>query len=300
VAIDYLTMNILDLFSGIGGFSLGLEKAGMETVAFCEKEEYCQKILIKNFPNRYVFSDIKELSFANGNAKYKGRSYPMPRIDLVCGGFPCQPFSTAGKQRATEDDRDLWPEMFRVIREIRPTWVIGENVAGFLNLGFSRTKINLESIGYSLLPFEIPACAVGARHERKRVWIIAHLNSEGIRDKQKTPRELYRKGEARPSSFSENWTTPHTDSNGQSCEADAPKEEDHERIGEDPGWPETSHLISSGGSVESELVRAIHGLSPKLDKIGERHRRQRVSAFGNTVVPQITEITGKAIMEIGL
>lgn len=157
-------MRVLDLFSGIGGFSLGLERAGMETVAFCEVDPFCRQILNKHWPDVPIHNDIREL---NGK-EYQGR------IDLICGGFPCQPFSTAGKRKGKDDDRDLWPEMFRIIREVRPAWVIGENVAGFINMEFERTANDLEAEGYQVQAFNIPACAVGAPHERKRIWIVAH------------------------------------------------------------------------------------------------------------------------------
>ena len=112
-------MRVLDLFSGIGGFSLGLERAGMKTIAFCEQDEYCQKVLKKHWPDVPIHNDIRELD----GTQYRGA------VDVVCGGFPCQPFSQAGKRAGKDDDRDLWPEMFRIIREVQPARVIGENVA---------------------------------------------------------------------------------------------------------------------------------------------------------------------------
>ena len=155
-------MKVLDLFSGIGGFSLAAKWAGYTTVAFCEIDPYCQKVLKKNFPEIPIFSDIKKLKRSDINGS----------IDIITGGFPCQPFSVAGRKKGTEDDRDLWPQMFRVIKEFKPTWVIGENVAHFVNMAFQRTKIDLESEGYEVQPFIIPACSLGAPHRRDRVWIV--------------------------------------------------------------------------------------------------------------------------------
>ena len=147
-------MRVLDLFSGIGGFSLGLESAGMETVAFCEQDKFCQKVLAHHWPDLPIHSDITEL---NGY-EYRGA------VELICGGFPCQPFSVAGKRRGKEDDRALWPEMLRVIREVAPRWVIGENVSGIIAMELDQVLFDLESEGYTCWTFVIPACAVDAHH----------------------------------------------------------------------------------------------------------------------------------------
>ena len=174
-------MRVLDLFSGIGGFSLGLERAGMETVAFCEIEDYPVKVLKKHWPDVPIAKDIRKLSY-NYKTKeliYDGEVIYVGPIDLICGGFPCQPFSVAGKQRGKEDDRHLWPEMFRLIKEIRPTWVVGENVAGFIKMALDDVLANLESEGYATRPFVIPACAVGAVHRRDRVWIVGYSEHNG-------------------------------------------------------------------------------------------------------------------------
>lgn len=154
-------LKVLDLFSGIGGFSLGLERAGMETVAFCEIEPFCVKVLNKHWPDVPVFNDVRSLD-------YDGR------VDVISGGYPCQPFSVAGKQKGKEDDRHLWPAMFSLIKKHRPTWVIGENVAGHINLGLDDVLADLEREAYTVRTFVIPACAVNAPHRRDRVWIVAH------------------------------------------------------------------------------------------------------------------------------
>ncbi|MBT4838877.1 MAG: DNA cytosine methyltransferase [Methylococcales bacterium] len=160
-------MNVLDLFSGIGGFSLGLERAGMTTVGFCEVEQYPISILKKHWPDIPVFDDIKEV---------KGDEIlqQVGQVDLICGGFPCQPFSVAGKQRGAQDDRHLWPYMLRLISEIRPRWVIAENVAGFIPMGLDSVLSDLEAEGYETQSLVIPACAVGGVHRRNRVWIVAY------------------------------------------------------------------------------------------------------------------------------
>jgi DNA (cytosine-5)-methyltransferase 1 len=162
-------MNHLDLFSGIGGFALAAKWAGIDTVAFCEIEPYAQKVLAKNFIGVPIFKDIKELKRSDINES----------IDIITGGFPCQPFSIAGRKKGTEDNRDLWPQMFRVIKEFKPAWVIGENVANFVSMAFQRTKTDLESEGYEVQPFIIPACGVNAPHRRDRVWIVGYAKHNG-------------------------------------------------------------------------------------------------------------------------
>lgn len=165
-------MQVLDLFSGIGGFSLGLERAGMHTVAFCEINTFCQQVLATHWPKIPIYNDIKLLT------KERLKNDGIEKIDLICGGFPCQPFSIAGKKKGRDDNRDLWPEMFRIIKEIRPRWVIGENVANFVNMELQRSCLDLEAEDYEVQSFIIPACAVQAPHRRDRVWIIAHAQSE--------------------------------------------------------------------------------------------------------------------------
>ena len=161
-------MRVLDLFSGIGGFSLGLERAGMETVAFCETDEFCRKVLAKHWPDVPCYSDIRKLTGAIIEQE-------VGPIDLISGGFPCQPFSQAGKRQGVADDRYLWPEMLRIIRGVRPHWVFGENVAGIVKMALNQVLADLEGLGYTCAPpFVIPACAVDAPHQRKRVWIVAH------------------------------------------------------------------------------------------------------------------------------
>lgn len=159
-------VKVLDLFSGIGSFSLGLEAAGMRTVAFCEINPKCRAVLEARWPDVPIHEDIKDLD---------GKQY-AGAIDVVCGGFPCQPFSTAsaGKQRGKEDDRFLWPEMRRVIEESEPTWVIGENVAGIAGLALEQVVSDLEALGYEVQPLEIPACAVGHDHKRSRYWFLGY------------------------------------------------------------------------------------------------------------------------------
>ena len=166
-------LKVLDLFAGIGGFALGLDSTGFfKTVKFVEKDKYCQKVLRKNFPNIPIEEDIKDV---------KGKRY---EADVIVGGFPCQPMSVAGKRKGTDDDRYLWPEMFRLIREIKPEFVIGENVQGIINIQngmvLRQVQDDLESEGFEVQCFLIPASGIGAWHQRYRVWIVGHSNDNGL------------------------------------------------------------------------------------------------------------------------
>jgi DNA (cytosine-5)-methyltransferase 1 len=169
-----IKLKVLDLFSGIGGFSLGLESTGFfETIGFVEKDNFCQKVLKKHWSNINIEGDIRNV---------KGERYAA---DVVTGGFPCQPFSSAGKRKSTADDRYLWDEMLRVIRETKPRWVIGENVEGIVNINEGmvlRQVLNdLENEGFKSQCIIIPASGIGAWHQRKRIWIIANSNNTRIR-----------------------------------------------------------------------------------------------------------------------
>jgi len=160
-------MRHLDLFSGIGGFALAARWMGWHTVAFCEIDPYCQQVLQKNFPHTPFYDDIRTIP-------------PIGNIDILTGGFPCQPFSVAGIKKGKEDDRHLWPEMLRVIACEKPTFVVGENVAGIIGMALDEVLSELEGQGYSTQSFVIPACSVDAPHKRDRVWIIAHTQSKRI------------------------------------------------------------------------------------------------------------------------
>ena len=166
-------MNHLDLFSGIGGFALALENVGFKTVGFCEVDPYCRLLLQKHWKGVTIHNDIKKL---------EAKDIKEP-IDILTGGFPCQPYSVAGKQKGTDDNRYLWPDMFRVIKEVKPTFIIAENVRGIVNiqdgLVFETVCSDLESEGFEIQPFIIPAAGVGAPHKRERVWIVGYSKHNG-------------------------------------------------------------------------------------------------------------------------
>lgn len=162
------------LFSGIGGFDLAAEWAGWTNSFNCEIDPFCRRILKYHFPNAEQYADIRTTDFTI----WRGR------IDVLTGGFPCQPFSLAGKRKGTEDERYLWPEMLRVIRTVRPRWIVGENVFGIVNwsegMVFDEVCSDLEAAGYAVQPYIIPACGVGAPHRRDRCWFVAYCADSGF------------------------------------------------------------------------------------------------------------------------
>ena len=166
-------LRMLDLFSGIGGFSYAGEKlvGGYETVAFCEYDKHAQKVLRKHWPDTEIIDDVREL--ANDAERFRGS------VDIICGGYPCQPFSLAGVRRGDKDDRHLWPEMLRIIQAVRPRWIIGENVAGHISMGLDEVLSDLEAEGYQARTFVIPAVAADAYHRRDRCWIVGYSELNG-------------------------------------------------------------------------------------------------------------------------
>ena len=242
-------MRVLDLFSGIGGFSLGLERAGMETVAFCEYDEHARSILRKHWSDIPIHNDVRKLD----GKQYRGS------IDVVCGGFPCQDLSSAGKQLGFEGDRSsLYGEMLRIISECRPRYAIFENVTGLLTGGqgrwFAKFLYDLAKIGFDAEWHCIPASAIGACHHRDRVWVIAYPNSERL--KTCPPGEMERKSRL-PLKL----------------------------VRSIEGWKRRSDI------TEPRFSRGDDGVSRRMD-------RKRIARLGNAGVPQIPEMIGRAIMEV--
>lgn len=244
-------MNVLDLFSGIGGFSLGLERAGMNTVAFCEVCQDAQNVLRKHWPETKIFDDVRQL-----NARAI-ESAGIKRVDVIAGGFPCQDISVAGKQAGLEGDRSsLWKEYARLIGELKPRFVIIENVAALRSNGLGTVLQDLWAVGYDAEWHVIPASAVGLPHQRERLWVIAYPSSERL---QKPILESYAHALcASPEKprFSDNWL----------CERVA-------------AW------------TRSKPVQVDDGVSGKLASSALRQ-------YGNSVVPQIPEIIGRAILAV--
>ena len=159
-------MNALSLFSGIGGLDIAAERAGFKTVAFCERDKYCQSVLKKHWPNTRIFDDVRAID-----------TDQLPPVELVFGGYPCQPFSSAGQRKGAGDDRHLWPAMLDVVRRTKPAWVVGENVKGHISLGLDDVLDDLENAGFETRAFAIPAGAVKAPHSRERVFVVSYSES---------------------------------------------------------------------------------------------------------------------------
>jgi DNA (cytosine-5)-methyltransferase 1 len=279
-------MKVLDLFSGIGGFSLGLERAGMTTVAFCEINPFCRKVLAKHWPDVPIYEDVTKL-----------RGQDVGPVDVISGGYPCQPFSLAGDRKGDEDDRHLWPEMRRLVDECRPAWVIGENVFGHISMGLDEVLSDLETLGYTARTFVIPACAVDAPHRRDRVWIVAHNDGQRRRDQQigqpecSSKADTYNNGTQRPLANAED--------NGI-----------RRRVKQSKSREKARHVANSKGVyAQGQYRRQREGQfgggrrwepEPSVGRVahGVPRRVDRLRALGNAVVPQIPEIIGKAIMEI--
>jgi DNA (cytosine-5)-methyltransferase 1 len=249
-------IKILDICSGIGGFSLGLEATGgFDTVAFCEFDDFCCKVLNKHWPNVPIYKDLKEI----GNDPER----IIQEFDLICGGIPCQPFSLAGKQKGKEDDRHLWPYMYAIVKSKKPTWVIVENVGGFVNVALDDVCLDLETQGYATQSFIIPACSVEAPHKRDRIWILGKYTSEfekplvdtdSIRphEHKTTEEESSRRG-------SETSTT--TTSNDV---ANSKELEDHEHDNGERTQQDREHRVSQQPGGEGSLGGTDDVADPKL------------------------------------
>ena len=296
-------LKLLDLFSGIGGFSLGLESTGFfETIGFVEKDKFCQKVLKKHWSNINIEEDIRNV---------KGEKY---QADVVTGGFPCQPFSVAGKRKSTADDRYLWDEMLRVIRETKPRWVIGENVEGIVNINEGmvlRQVLNdLENEGFKSQCIIIPASGIGAWHQRKRIWIVANSDSNrhvseirgGDAEEKRIPVQDRQKDSTSRKSIgtSDVWETNKkyvSNTNFQGLERHRNQYELREAKQEKNFiWSSNDGTKKSWWQIESELCGVPNGVSYELDK----DRSNRIKSLGNSIVPQIARQIGLSIMEAEL
>jgi DNA (cytosine-5)-methyltransferase 1 len=273
-----MTLRVLDLFSGIGGFSLGLERTGgFKTVAFCEIEAYPRQVLAKHWPGVPIYDDVRTLTADT-------LSRDGIAVDVICGGFPCQDISFAGKRSGLEGARSgLWVDYARLIGEIRPRFVIVENTPGLLSLGMGDVLGDLVALGYDAVWDCVPASAIGAPHQRDRVWIVAHANGGGCRqDGLSTGHYHEANGE---------WSAGRRRNAGAAADTD--RSRPPLREGKTPTRADgASEWQPSAGSdwwaSEPDVERVVHGLPMRVD---------RIKALGNSVVPQIPEMIGRAILE---
>jgi DNA (cytosine-5)-methyltransferase 1 len=299
----------LDLFSGIGGFALAAKWAGFKTVGFCEIDKYCQRILAKNFladarceclsvgrnpcdmagEARAIKDHGKERqrvwnSARNGRPIICGNIFSLDGkafagVDLITGGFPCQPFSVAGKRKGAADDRHLWPEMLRIIKEARPAWVLGENVPGIIPMELDNVLSSLESLGYACRAFTIPACAVDARHRRDRLWIVAHAERSG--------------GSRRPArSANSNGAGPFRETERPSGIPNAfgarLEKQQRERCHSQCQAAQRNGDERARWQPEPDVGRVAHGIPARVD---------RLKGLGNAIVPQVAYEIMRAIRE---
>jgi DNA (cytosine-5)-methyltransferase 1 len=317
------------LFSGFGGFDLAAEWMGWENVFQCEKDPFCRRVLKYYWPEAVGYEDIKSFDAV----KYRGA------VDIISGGFPCQPFSAAGKRKGTADDRYLWPEMLRIIREIRPRWVVGENVRGLLNwkqgVVFEQMQTDLETSGYEVWSFILPAAGVGAPHRRERVWIVAYAGCKSWdgREGSTLRRDDYRKSEGwnetadftlglRPTGLAANTNRfdRRTGAEGKdgkkashSSKSDASNADRNERskgrmhstrleeAKRHPGTRDARTFRETWENfpTESPVCGPNDGLPDQLDGITfSKWRKESLKGYGNAIVPQVALEIFKVIAEM--
>ena len=304
-----MAMRLLDLFSGIGGFSYAAETliGGYQTVAFCEMDEFCQKVLKKHWPQVPIFDDVRTLDASR-----------LGRIDIVTGGYPCQPFSQAGRRQGEQDERHLWPEMLRIIKSCQPRYVLAENVAGHVTMGLDQVLTDLEDQGYTTRPIIVPACAKNAPHRRDRVWIIGQLTANTNDTGNRTSRsyidqeqQTIEQGWEKQSFFEfsrHDEAMANTDSircRGGNCKGcpDCKRQVlSAERKGREVGSEVEgcSQSCGTSRSVEQRVGNMADGIStgllrhfdrepehiPRVTK-GEKDRAKKLKALGNSIVPQV-------------
>lgn len=264
-------MTHASLFSGFGGFDLTAEWVGWTNLFNCEIDPFCRRVLEYHFPNAVQYEDIETTDFT----VWRGR------IDVLTGGFPCQPFSVAGKRKGTDDDRYLWPQMLRAIREILPRWVVGENVRGFVDwsqgLVLETVCADLEALGYEVQPFVLPACAVDAPHRRDRVWIVAHradAGAEGLRERAEPAVRCGAAADADGERCTERHASGFADeTSGQSSEIRS-----HSYAGNPFQWFPSQPPVCCGNDVFPDGLDGI---------TFPAWCRQSIKAYGNAIVPQV-------------
>ena len=283
-------MNHLSLFNGIGGFQLAAAWVGWNNVAHVEIDDYCNAVVKRHFPESKCFKNIRNFD----GTKFKGA------IDIISGGDPCQPHSNAGLGKGQDDDRYLWPEMFRIIREIHPAWVVNENVTGSISNGILDVKIShLEGEGYACQAFVIPAAAVGALHQRDRVWFVAY-DADSKSKSGQSGYENYIKTSERirqPEEPVDLWNDV-ANTNGERSQKQYDATEPgilQEGVSRYFGFGDAPYGHIPENEIKSAIIRSLDGLPEGLDY---PWRNQRIKALGNAIVPQVAYELFKAINAI--
>lgn len=330
-------MKLISLFSGIGGFELAAEWAGWENIVSCEINPFGQRVLKHYWPGSYHHDDVKTLTYKKINEEYKkSKGTLLQSSELVlAGGFPCQPYSAAGKRKGTEDDRHLWPCMLRVVREVKPKWVVGENVRGLTNwnggLVFDQVQADLEALGYEVLPFLLPACALNAPHRRDRIWFVAYSDKCAKRSSRKSggvigsggnnndePKERREQAEQHNGfnhvlqtftdsrllgqKVSEKQTTGIKQCDkGNASNANSGRQSGEEHGQTEPGWIAEASVPNywENFPTQSPICGGNDGISDRLVGITfPKWRNESIKAFGNAIVPQVAYEIFKVINEM--
>ncbi len=266
------------LFAGIGGFDLGLERAGMVCRWQVEIDPFCQQVLAKHWPDVRRYGDVRDCGAHN-----------LEPVDLICGGFPCQPHSVAGKRRGAEDDRDLWPEYRRIVTELQPRWVVGENVPGIRGTILDEVLSDLEYLDYETGTLVVPACAMDAPHRRERLFVVAHTVRWGFQPVRITgilagtcgdiEEEAHKWERGWDATDHSGTTLAYTDAVRCTGWTNYERQKQTERNGLE---------VASRWLPEPGVGRVAHGVP---------HRVDRLRALGNAVVPQVAEWLGRRILE---
>lgn len=291
------------LFSGIGGFDLAAEWMGWENVFHCEWNEFGQRILKYYWPKAISYEDITKTDFSIHRGK----------IDILTGGFPCQPYSSAGKRLGKEDDRHLWPEMLRAIREIQPRYIVGENVYGLTNwnggLVFNEVQVDLENEGYKVQPCILPACAVNAPHRRDRVWFVAYSDkctarpsrTSGETESNWSKKERIQERNEVQQPKKPNTLRPENSELSANSERKRQQEQGqperplHSKA--DREWKASWSYDDGRWPTQSPICSGDDGLSNQLDGITfSKWRQESIKAYGNAIVPQVAYQIFQALM----
>jgi DNA (cytosine-5)-methyltransferase 1 len=292
------------LFSGIGGFEIASEWAGWNNYLSCDINEFGNKILNYYWPDAYHHKDIHTLNHHVIHDELTRRYGSDWRTDdiILTGGFPCQPYSSAGKRLGKEDDRHLWPEMLRVIREIKPTWVVGENVLGLVNwndgLVFNEVQADLEAEGYEVQAFVLPAASVNAPHKRDRVWFVAYSKSQGSRKQQSKNTRWQNRRSNNNGTISNASDTNSDGMQRHTVNIRAGQEDGQRRQSTEKTWNHEPIRAWQNFPTQSPICGGDDGLPTELDGITfPKWRNESIKAYGNAIVPQVAYQIFKAINE---